>query len=338
MSLLNLLRQTCQVDCDTMDAIAYFELVKPTPENEPLIAEAKSLARGSLSHLLDEDGDRLALAEFVVEILTKTVSPAKTLQMVQLQLRFANHTTGFLHVQTNPKLSYSTEKTVRNARRLISIFNLLAPTHQGRIPKICIKIPATWEGLQACRVLHDEDGAATLATTMFCMEQAVVAAAVKCTYIAPYVNELKVHFEKGYIDHNKSFDLCRQAQSFFLRTNSPTQVLAASLTSLDEVMHLAGIQHITISPRLLDELAATDAAAWTGNLGEYFAQGPDDGSWDAGRRTAEDAAALAHDESAWRLAFTRSGFGASEAKIIQAINYFADFQDKLEALVEGRGS
>ncbi|KAG5974837.1 hypothetical protein E4U55_008032 [Claviceps digitariae] len=208
MSLLSLLRQTCQVDCDTMDvqvaeklgpfvdctsnqAIAYFELVKPTPANRLLIEQAKSLARGSLSHLLHEDSGSLSLAEFVVEIL-----------MVQLQLRFANHTTGFLHVQTNPKLSYSTEATVQNARRIIKIFNLLAPAQQvssAKNPNICIKIPATWEGLQACRILHDEDGAATLATTMFCMEQAVVAAAVKCTYIAPYVNELKVHFEKGYV-------------------------------------------------------------------------------------------------------------------------------------------
>ncbi|KAG5981004.1 hypothetical protein E4U43_006668 [Claviceps pusilla] len=176
---------------------------------------------------------------------------------------------------------------------------------------------------------------------MFCMEQAVVAAAVKCTYIAPYVNELKVHFEKGYIDHNKAFDFCRQAQSFFLQTNSPTQVLAASLTSVDQVMQLAGIQHITISPPLLDELAATDAASWTGNLGEYFARGPDDRSWETAGHGAADPeyrAALVQDESAWRLAFTRSGFGASEGKIIQAINYFADFQDKLEDMVNEHGS
>ncbi|KAG6009190.1 hypothetical protein E4U21_003043 [Claviceps maximensis] len=353
MSLLNLLRQTCQVDCDTMDvrvaeklgpfvdctsnqAIAYFELVTPSPANDVLFEQAKSLARGSLSHLLHEDGDSLLFAEFVVEIL-----------MVQLQLRFANHTTGFLHVQTNPKLCYSTRATVQNARRLIKIFNLLAAAHQKqhvsstRNPRICIKIPATWEGLQACRVLRDEDGADTLATTMFCMEQAVVAAAVKCTYIAPYVNELKVHFEKGYIDHNKAFDFCRQAQSFFLQTNSSTQVLAASLTSIEEVMQLAGIQHITISPPLLEELAATDAATWKGNLGEYFAQGPDDRSWETGLCDGtgdgkeKNWTALAEDEAAWRLAFARSRFGASEGKIIQAINYFVDFQEKLEELVGG---
>lgn len=52
------------------------------------------------------------------------------------------------------------------------------------------------EGLQACRVLEAQ-GIRTLATTMFCMEQASLAADAGCTYIAPYVNELRVHFEEG---------------------------------------------------------------------------------------------------------------------------------------------
>lgn len=77
---------------------------------------------------------------------------------------------------------------------IVSIFKHLAPSYDTK--RVCIKIPATWEGLQACREL-EKRGVATLATTMFCMEQAALAAAVNCTYIAPYVNELKVHFEKG---------------------------------------------------------------------------------------------------------------------------------------------
>lgn len=77
---------------------------------------------------------------------------------------------------------------------IISIFKHLAPSYDTK--RVCIKIPATWEGLQACREL-EKRGIACLATTMFCMAQAALAAAVDCTYIAPYVNELKVHFEKG---------------------------------------------------------------------------------------------------------------------------------------------
>lgn len=81
-----------------------------------------------------------------------------------------------------------------NLPGIVNIFKALAPEFDTK--RVCIKIPATWEGLQACRALEVE-GIATLATTMFCMEQATLAADAQCTYIAPYVNELKVHFEAG---------------------------------------------------------------------------------------------------------------------------------------------
>ncbi|KAJ4009308.1 hypothetical protein NW752_009608 [Fusarium irregulare] len=171
-------------------------------------------------------------------------------------------------------------------------------------------------------------GIATLATTMFCMEQATLAAEAQCTYIAPYVNELKVHFEAGYVDEHKAFDFCREAQAYYINHSFRTQVLAASLTSVDEVMQLAGIQHITISPNLLNGLATTELSTWNGKLGDYFAQGPDNKSWET-----RDYNDLVRDESKWRMAFTRSGFGTSEGKIIQAINYFSDCQEKLEDLV-----
>lgn len=334
-SLLNLLRKASQVDCDTMDAqvaeklgpfvdctsnqaIAYFELAKldapSTLHHQDLITAAKTEAVGPLSHL----GASLSPEEFLVEIL-----------MVKLQLRFLQSTTGYIHVQTNPKLSYSTDATIENAKRIVEIVKVLAPTVDPK--RVCVKIPATWEGLQACRIL-ESGGIATLATTMFCMEQAALAAASHCTYIAPYVNELKVHFEPEYVDHNKAFDFCRQAQAYYLKKSCRTQVLAASLTSIHEVMQLAGVQHITIAPKLLDELAATDAAPWSGKLGEYFAQAPADNAWET-----TNYEALVADESAWRLAFTRSGFGTSEGKIIQAINYFSDFQEKIELLVKAHG-
>ena len=48
----------------------------------------------------------------------------------------------------------------------------------------------------ACRTL-ELAGVRTLATTLFSMPQAVLAAEVGCTYVAPYVNELKVHVQAG---------------------------------------------------------------------------------------------------------------------------------------------
>ena len=160
------------------------------------------------------------------------------------------------------------------------------------------------------------------------MEQAVLAARVNCTYIAPYVNELRVHFDKDYVDEHKAFDLCREAQVYFLAHNCRTQVLAASLTSVDEVMRLAGIQHVTVAPGLLRQLATLQESSWEGEeVGAYFAQGPSHRSWEA-----RDYDALVGEEAMWRLAFARSGFGASEGKIVQAVNYFCDFQEKMEEL------
>lgn len=279
--------------------------------------------------------------------------------MVKLQLLIAPHVSGYLHVQTNPKLSYSQTGTVNNAKSMressrnvakgdqsshslkgiIAIFQALAPDFDTK--RICIKIPATWEGLSACRAL-EADGIATLATTMFCMEQAALASDANCTYIAPYINELKVHFETGYvsqcfsltkltlcryIDLHKAFSFCREAQAYYDANNQRTRVLAASLTSVEEVLQLAGVHHVTISPILLSELSRLDATTANNDLGDYFAVTQPPENLDLAKYST-----ILENESSWRLAFTRSGFGTSEGKIIQAINYFSDFQEKLEEI------
>ena len=39
------------------------------------------------------------------------------------------------------------------------------------------------------------------------------------------------------------------------------------------------------------------------------------------------------DEARWRMAFTRAEGGKCETKLVQALNIFADVQDRLEELV-----
>ena len=60
--------------------------------------------------------------------------------------------------------------------------------------RLYIKVVSTWEGLQACRELSLL-GIRTLATTLFTMEQAVLAGEAGCAYIAPFVHELKAFFD-----------------------------------------------------------------------------------------------------------------------------------------------
>ena len=62
--------------------------------------------------------------------------------------------------------------------------------------RLCIKVASTWEGLQACRKLSGL-GIRTLATTLFTIEQAALAAEAGCASISPFVHELKAFFDES---------------------------------------------------------------------------------------------------------------------------------------------
>ncbi|TVY86278.1 Transaldolase [Lachnellula willkommii] len=334
-TLLQLLQSRSIVDCDTLDgevpktlgqfvdctsnqAIAYGELSKPN--NQKLVEDAVTLGKKLTS----------AYPDIPPKVLAGEIA------MVKLQYEISKHVTGFVHIQTNPYHSYDTEKTVSDAQSksstgslvptytqkgIIQLFTALDPDFDTA--RICIKIPSTWEGLQACRVL-EASGVTTLATTLFTIEQAALAGEVGCHYIAPYVNELKVHFDPGFVDNNKAQPLCLQAQRYYEAHKLTTQVLPASLTCIEEIMALSGVNHITISPGLLKELSEKPAAG--NQTVSLFDEAP------VGWKTQE-LLSFAGDEKAFRIAFTLSGGGEGERKLGQAINIFCGMQDKMEVLM-----
>ncbi|KAL2255980.1 hypothetical protein VTK26DRAFT_2396 [Humicola hyalothermophila] len=347
-TLLDRLRAVCIISCDTLDAevasnlgpfadctsnqaIALAELNKVDAQGKPLhqqlIAESIQVAHWLFGKQADA-----TLEELAVELM-----------MVALSIRIAPHTTGFLHVQTNPKFAYSTHKTVKNAERILAHFKQLAP----ELPpsRVCIKIPSTWEGLQACRELEAK-GIATLATTLFSIAQAVLAVDAGCRYVAPYVNELRVHVDPSYVDTNPNLLLCTAAQRYIdqlsqgtetaMTTAPRTQVLAASLTSGGQAVQLAtaGVAAMTLSPAVLTSLAGTPTAA----TGSGAASLVVDAASTATSTESEGAAvarlkAAMQDESSWRMAFTRSDGGRCESRLVQALNIFADAQEALEEIV-----
>lgn len=173
----------------------------------------------------------------------------------------------------------------------------------------------------------------TLATTLFSPLQYIKAARAKCTYIAPYINELAVHFVPGYVDEDKGFEVARGAQRYYRRVGAGTKVLPASLVSVEEVMRLSGVDHVTVSPPLLFELAKTPAAGASAR--SWFAEQADDTKEKEEAEVEQYHEQVCEDESAYRMAFTRSKKGQDERKLVDAINIFADMQDKMEELVRG---
>ncbi|KAI1303496.1 transaldolase [Xylaria venustula] len=325
-TLLDLLRTFSVVDCDTLDvevarklgpfvdctsnqAIAYGELTKTDAEgkliHDQLIADSIAYAKSKTSKFVGVNVEEVA-----VEAMT-----------VKLAHDIAPYLTGYSHVQTNPKYSFDTQKTLDNARRFVEISKDLDPNFD--VKKLCIKIPTTWEGVQACKELEDE-GITTLATAVNSVPQALLASYFGCTYIGLYVNDLRVHFDESYVDDNKGFQVGSVSQSYYKNQRKRTQVMAASLTSIHEVMVLAGVAHITVSPKLLYELAETPAHLWKGDVGSVFS--------DATSELNNTDDSIVADENVWRLAFSKDQGGKSQAKLNDAIQLFSEKQDALEGL------
>ncbi|KAL4883025.1 hypothetical protein BJY04DRAFT_216740 [Aspergillus karnatakaensis] len=310
---LDLLRQRTIVDCDTLDEQVVRDL-GPFQDCyclwRALKPEHTGLIQASIS-----DAEFLAPRFTGIEALELAVEVATA----RLALKIVPLITGYVHIQTNPYNAYSTGKTVANAFRIIfQIFRNLDPAVEAT--RICVKIPSTWEGLMACKILETA-GVRTLATTLFAFAQAALAAEAGCTYIAPYVNQLKVHFELGFVDRQKLLPLCVSIQRYYEAIGSRTQVVSASLTSTDEIFALAGVHHITEAPFLPQQLSSPTLIPVALSL------------LDSDLPTAScKAISYMNRESEYRLAFSRAERGGSEGKLTQAINIFCEMQDNLIAL------
>lgn len=125
-----------------------------------------------------------------------------------------------------------------------------------------------------------------------------------------------------------SLDLCVAAQAWYRAAGLTTKVLPASLTTVDEILSLSGVDHITIAPRLLQELADT-------KVDTYPSKSLFDGQATEG--ITADLHGLADNEARFKMAVTREHGGDEERKMSQAINIFCDFQERLERMMVERG-
>ncbi|RDB18675.1 Transaldolase [Hypsizygus marmoreus] len=263
MSLLSQLRAVTTIDIDSMDpgialhhgpfhdmtsnqGIVYFQAVDPV--NASVIDEAIQYVRETDSNDLSRDSDQFL--QDVVDVIT-----------VLLAREVYPHLEGRVHAQTSPSYASSTEYTIAHAKRLVDLFD----AHGILKSRVCIKIPATPASIPACEALHDE-GISTLATCVFSVAQSVAAAHAGCTYVAPYFNELRVHFDPStwieYSDTAGAHPMIPVIRSIIASlSGSKTLVMPASIVSVPEVLALAALRpnHLTLSAPLLTKLDALPA-------------------------------------------------------------------------------
>ncbi|MEX2332653.1 MAG: transaldolase family protein, partial [Pseudohongiella sp.] len=153
---------------------------------------------------------------------------------------------------------FDTEGTIRKANRLLELY-----TQAGvDTSRILIKIAATWEGIQAARQL-EKDGIKCNLTLLFGFNQAIACAEAGVFLVSPFVGRIldwyKASTGKDYTAADDPGVLSVQRIYRYYKTHGyPTIVMGASFRNTGEIEALAGCDRLTISPALLEQLAADD--------------------------------------------------------------------------------
>jgi len=167
---------------------------------------------------------------------------------------------GRVSTETDARLSYDVEGSIKKARRLIKLYE------DRKIPRerVLIKIASTWEGLCAAEQLQKEGIRCNL-TLMFSLVQAVRAAEAKVQLISPFVGRIydwyKAHEKRDYTGpEDPGVQSVTEIYTYYKKFGIKTEVMGASFRNVGQIRELAGCDCLTISPELMKELAESSEA------------------------------------------------------------------------------
>lgn len=163
---------------------------------------------------------------------------------------------GYISTEVDARLSFDTAATIAKARTLIALYQ----TKGWPRERILIKIAATWEGIQAARILEQEGIHCNL-TLLFSFAQAAACAEAGVTLISPFVGRILDWYKARQPQQDFSGDKDPGVQSvariyhYYKQHGYRTIIMGASFRNTGEIKALAGCDRLTISPQLLEELS-----------------------------------------------------------------------------------
>jgi len=212
------------------------------PEYQPIVDDV-------LKHARDQAGSS-ASDQDVAALAFKTLAVAfgrKILDIVP----------GRVSTEVDARLSYDTEATLAQARDIIGQYDQAGIGRE----RILVKIASTWEGIKAAEILEQEGIHCNL-TLLFGLHQAIACAEAKVTLISPFVGRIldwyKKDTGKDYVGaDDPGVQSVTTIYNYYKKFGYKTQVMGASFRNIGEITELAGCDLLTIAPKLLAELEAT---------------------------------------------------------------------------------
>lgn len=227
---------------------------------------------------------------------------------------------GRVSTEVDARLSYDTESSVAMAREIIALYESRGISRE----RILIKLAATWEGAKAAEALK-KDGINCNMTLMFSLAQAIACADVKAQLISPFVGRIMdwYHAKTGETytgAEDPGVQSVTEIYNYYKKFGHETEVMGASFRNTGEIIYLAGCDLLTISPKLLKELAASND--------------PIECRLSAETAKKTDIEPINVDEKAFRWMLNEDAMATE--KLADGIRRFAVDIRKLEALIEAK--
>jgi transaldolase len=253
-NLLDQLKSMTTIVADTGDVEA-IKSVKPVdattnpslvlkastlPQYAPLIETAIAYAKaqgGNKEAQIDNAADKLAV--LIGAEITKVVP-------------------GRISTEVDARLSFNLDAMVAKGRKLIALY---AESGVGK-GRVLIKLASTWEGIKAGEILEKEGIQCNL-TLLFGFGQARACAEAGVFLISPFVGRIldwyKAKTGETYTQETDPGVVSVRAIYAYYKTHGyKTVVMGASFRNVGELIALAGCDRLTVSPNLLQDLAATE--------------------------------------------------------------------------------
>ena len=270
------------------------------PEYAPLIETAIAYAKaqgGSKEQQIENAADKLAV--LIGAEITKVVP-------------------GRISTEVDARLSFNLDAMVAKGRKLIQLY---ADSGIGK-DRVLIKLASTWEGIKAGEILEKEGIQCNL-TLLFGFGQARACAEAGVFLISPFVGRIldwyKAKTGETYTQEtDPGVVSVRAIYQYYKEHGYKTVVMGASFRNTGELIALAGCDRLTVSPNLLQELAATE-----GTLVQVLT---DDG------KTKTPPAKMTEEE--FRFALNQDAMATE--KLAEGIRGFVADQSKLETALAAK--
>lgn len=230
---------------------------------------------------------------------------------------------GRVSTEVDARLSFDTAATVARAHHLMALYEALGI---GR-DRVLIKIAATWEGIQAARMLEREGIHCNL-TLLFSFCQAVACGDAEVRLISPFVGRIYDWYKKSAGTawdeaanagaNDPGVKSVAQIYTYYKKFDIDTEVMGASFRNVGQILALAGCDLLTISPELLAQLQSAE-----GDVPRVL---------DPKAARTDTMHAVTYNEASFRYALNADAMATE--KLAEGIRAFAADAAKLDQLIK----